>query len=135
MQYSCPGAGSAAGPICFRELPYAYIHHLCNGPNQQGKRAFCGLDLETLCLPSDFYNIGRENCKRLVEVNLMTDITAASYIHLRLRLLRGHDYICLPPRSTQIGKELSSAALRSRRWSFRPSSRKSASAHFVGASS
>ena len=42
--------------------------------------AFCGAGIETLCLPSDFHNIGPracENCKRLVEVNLMcTDITA-----------------------------------------------------------
>ena len=29
----CPGTRSTAGSICFRELPHAYIHHLCNGPN------------------------------------------------------------------------------------------------------
>ena len=41
--------------------------------------AFCGAGIENLCLPSDFHNIGPracENCKRLVEVNLMcTEIT------------------------------------------------------------
>ena len=31
----CPCTRGAAGPICFRELSHAYIHHLCNGPNQQ----------------------------------------------------------------------------------------------------
>ena len=42
--------------------------------------AFCGACREQLCLPSDFHKIGPracENCKSLVEVNLMdTEITA-----------------------------------------------------------
>ena len=71
------------------------------------KGAFCGSGLETLCLSSDFHNIGPracENCKRLVEVNLMSaDITAllkSTFAHCVAMT-----QIWLPPRLTQIGKE------------------------------
>ena len=51
-----------------------------NKPRALPEGAFCGAGIEQLCLPSDFHNIGPracENCKSLVEVNLMsTEITA-----------------------------------------------------------
>ena len=59
-----------------------------NKPRALPEGAFCGVGIEQLCLPSDFHNIGPracENCKRLVEVNLMsTEITAllsATFAH------------------------------------------------------
>ena len=70
--------------------------------------AFCGAGIENLCLPSDFHNIGPrawENCKRLVEVNLMcAEITAllkSTFAHCVAMT-----DIWLPPRLTQIGKEV-----------------------------
>ena len=54
-----------------------------NKPRALPEGAFCGAGIEQLCLPSDFHNIGPracENCKRLVEVNLMgAEITALLY--------------------------------------------------------
>ena len=51
-----------------------------NKPRALPEGAFCGAGIEQLCLPCDFHNIGPracENCKSLVEVNLMsTEITA-----------------------------------------------------------
>ena len=44
-------------------------------PRALPEGAFCGAGIEQLCLPSDFHNIGPracENCKSLVEVNLMS---------------------------------------------------------------
>ena len=75
-------------------------HEHCQG-------AFCGTGIEQLCLPNDFHNIGPracENCKSLVEVNLMsTEITAllsSTFAHcVALQC------IWLPPRLIQIGKE------------------------------
>ena len=70
--------------------------------------AFCGAGIENLCLPSDFHNIGPracENCKRLVEVNLMcTEITALLKSTFAQCVAMTH--IWLPPRLTQIGKEV-----------------------------
>ena len=57
-----------------------------NKPRALPEGAFCGAGIEQLCLPSDFHNIGPracENCKSLVEVNLMsTEITALLSSHL-----------------------------------------------------
>ena len=70
--------------------------------------AFCGAGIENICLPSDFHNIGRpafESCKRLVEVNLMcTEITAI--LHSTFALCVALTDMWLPPRLTQIGKEV-----------------------------
>ena len=79
-----------------------------NKPRALPEGAFCGAGIEQLCLPSDFHNIGPracENCKRLVEVNLMgTEITAllsATFAHCVAL-----NCMWLPPRLTQIGKEV-----------------------------
>ena len=79
-----------------------------NKPRALPEGAFCGAGIEQLCLPSDFHNIGPracENCKRLVEVNLMgTEITAllsATFAHCVAL-----NCVWLPPRLTQIGKEV-----------------------------
>ena len=70
--------------------------------------AFCGAGIENLCLPSDFHSIGPracENCKRLVEVNLMcTEVTAllnSTFAHCVAMTA-----IWLPPQLTQISKEV-----------------------------
>ena len=69
---------------------------------------FCGAGIENLCLPCDFHAIGPracENCKRLVEVNLMcTEITAL--LHSTFAHCVAMTDIWLPPRLTQIGKEV-----------------------------
>lgn len=54
--------------------------------------SFCGAGLITLCLPPDFHLLGPracENCKRLIEVNLMSIGTTSQYWrkqHLWLRI-------------------------------------------------
>ena len=79
-----------------------------NKPRALPEGAFCGAGIEQLCLPSDFHNFGPrtcENCKRLVEVNLMgTEITvllSATFAHCVAL-----NCVWLPPRLTQIGKEV-----------------------------
>ena len=78
--------------------------------------SFCSSGIESLCLPGDFHSIGSracENCKSLVEVNLMcTEITIllnSTFAHC----VAPAD-IWLPPRLTRVGKEafLSCIALR-----------------------
>ena len=77
-----------------------------NKPRALPEGAFCGAGIEQLCLPIDFHNIGLracENCKSLVEVNLMsTEVTAllsSTFAHcIALQC------IWLPPRL--IGKEV-----------------------------
>ena len=84
-----------------RELPCTHVRHLCHG---------------SLRLPLDFHFIGPkacENCKRLVEVDLMcTDITAiwGSTFAYCVALVD----IWLPPKLQRIGKEafLCCASLR-----------------------
>ena len=69
--------------------------------------SFCGAGIESLCLPSDFHSIGPkacENCKRLVEVNLMcTGITVILYSTFAHCVALSD--VWLPPRLTRIGKE------------------------------
>ena len=79
-----------------------------NKPRGLPEGAFCGAGIEQLCLRSDFHNIGPracENCKSLVEVNLMdTEITAlpsSTFAHCVAL-----NCIWLPPRLTLIGKEV-----------------------------
>ena len=61
-----------------------------------------------LCLPGDFHNVGPracENCKGLVEVNLTcTEITAL--LHSTFAHCVALNCMWLPPRLTQIGKEV-----------------------------
>ena len=84
-----------------------YGQRVFNKPRALPEGAFCGAGIEQLCLPNDFHNIGPracENCKSLVEVNLMsTEITAllsSTFAHcVALQC------IWLPPRLIQIGKE------------------------------
>ena len=78
-----------------------------NKPRTLPDGSFCGAGLESLCLPCDFHHIGPkacENCKRLVEVNLMcTEITvilSSTFAHC-VALTD----IWLPPRLQRIGKE------------------------------
>ena len=69
---------------------------------------FCSAGIENLCLPSDFHNIGPracENCKRLVEVNLMCTEATALHKSTFAQCVAMTD-IWLPPRLTQIGKEV-----------------------------
>ena len=68
---------------------------------------FCGAGITNLYLPSDFQSIGQgacENCKRLIEVNLLS-----TEIHALLRCTFAHcealACVWLPPRLTSIGKE------------------------------
>ena len=76
-----------------------------NKPRALPEGAFCGAGIEQLCLQNDFHNIGPracENCKSLVEVNLMsTDVTAllsSTFAHcIALQC------IWLPPRLSDIG--------------------------------
>ena len=105
-----PGAqlGKYAFESCLTLTTITFDMDHTNKPRALPEGAFCGAGIEQLCLPSDFHNIGPracENCKRLVEVNLMgTEITAllsttfAHYVALNC--------IWLPPRLTQIGKEV-----------------------------
>ena len=68
---------------------------------------FCGAGIESLRLPPDFHFLGPmacENCKRLIEVDLMcTDITAiwGSTFSYCVALVD----VWLPPRTRRIGKE------------------------------
>ena len=107
--------------ICWRQernwarLPLRVALHLRLSPlpwielTRQGlpDGSFCGAGLTSLCLPCDFQFIGPkacENCKRLVEVNLMrTDITAiwGSTFAYCVALVD----IWLPPKLQRIGKE------------------------------
>ena len=77
-----PGAqlGRYAFESCLTLTSITFAMDQTNKARALPEGAFCGAGIETLCLPSDFHNIGPracENCKRLVEVNLMcTEITA-----------------------------------------------------------
>ena len=104
-----PGAqlGRYAFESCLTLTSITFAMDQTNKARALPEGAFCGAGLETLCLPSDFHNIGPracENCKRLVEVNLMcTDITALLKSTFAQCVAMTH--IWLPPRLTQIGKE------------------------------
>ena len=83
-----PGAqrGKCAFESCLTLTTVTFDMDHTNKPRALPEGAFCGAGIEQLCLPSDFHNIGPracENCKRLVEVNLMgTEITAPTLFHL-----------------------------------------------------
>ena len=104
-----PGAqlGKYAFESCLTLTTITFDMDHTNKPRALPEGAFCGSGIEQLCLPSDFHNIGPracENCKRLMEVNLLgTEITAllsSTFAHcVALHC------IWLPPRLTQIGKE------------------------------
>ena len=105
-----PGAqlGKCAFESCLTLTTVTFDMDHTNKPRALPEGAFCGAGIEQLCLPSDFHNIGPracENCKRLVEVNLMvTEITAplsATFAHCVASNSKW-----LPPRLTQIGKEV-----------------------------
>ena len=105
-----PGAqlGKYAFESCLTLTTITFDVDHTNKPRALPEGAFCGAGIEQLCLPSDFHNIGPracENCKRLVEVNLMgTEITALLYSTFA-HCVALH-CIWLPPRLTQIGKEV-----------------------------
>ena len=104
-----PGAqlGRYAFESCLTLATITFDMDRTNKPRALPEGAFCGAGIEQLCLPNDFHNIGPracENCKSLVEVNLMsTEITAllsSTFAHcVALQC------IWLPPRLMQIGKE------------------------------
>ena len=104
-----PGAqlGRHAFECCLTLATVTFNTDRTNKPRALPEGAFCGAGIEQLCLPHDFHNIGPracENCKSLVEVNLMsTEITAllsSTFAHcVALQC------IWLPPRLIQIGKE------------------------------
>ena len=104
-----PGAqlGKYAFESCLTLTTITFDMDRTNGPRALPEGAFCGAGIEQLCLPNDFHNIGPracENCKSLVEVNLMsTEVTAllsSTFAHcIALQC------IWLPPRLMQIGKE------------------------------
>ena len=105
-----PGAqlGRYAFESCLTLTSITFAMDQTNKSRALPEGAFCGAGIENLCLPSDFHNIGPracENCKRLVEVNLMcTEITAllkSTFAHCVAMT-----DIWLPPRLTQIGKEV-----------------------------
>ena len=105
-----PGAqlGKYAFESCLTLTTITFDMDHTNKPRALPEGAFCGAGIEQLCLPSDFHNIGPracENCKSLVEVNLMsTEITAllsSTFAHCVAL-----NWIWLPPRLTQIGKEV-----------------------------
>ena len=104
-----PGAqlGRYAFESCLTLATITFDMDCTNKPRALPEGAFCGAGIEQLCWPNDFHNIGPracENCKSLVEVNLMsTEITAllsSTFAHcVALQC------IWLPPRLMQIGKE------------------------------
>ena len=105
-----PGAqlGKYAFESCLTLATITFDMDHTNKPRGLPEGAFCGAGIEQLCLPSDFHNIGPracENCKSLVEVNLMgTEITAlpsSTFAHCVAL-----SCIWLPPRLTLIGKEV-----------------------------
>ena len=104
-----PGAqlGKYAFESCLTLTTITFDMDHTSQPRGLPEGAFCGACIEQLCLPSDFHNIGPracENCKSLVEVNLMdTEITAlpsSTFAHCVAL-----NSIWLPPRLTLIGKE------------------------------
>ena len=105
-----PGAqlGKYAFESCLTLTTITFDMDHTNKPRALPEGAFCGAGIEQLCLPNDFHNIGPracENCKSLVEVNLMsTEVTAllsSTFAHcIALQC------IWLPPRLMQIGKEV-----------------------------
>ena len=105
-----PGAqlGKYAFESCLTLTTITFDMDHTSQPRGLPEGAFCGACIEQLCLPSDFHNIGPracENCKSLVEVNLMdTEITALpSSTFAHCVALKS---IWLPPRLTLIGKEV-----------------------------
>ena len=105
-----PGAqlGRYAFESCLTLTSITFAMDQTNKPRTLPDGAFCGAGITNLCLPSDFHNIGRracENCKRLVEVNLMcTEVTAL--LHSTFAQCVAMTDIWLPPRLTQISKEV-----------------------------
>ena len=104
-----PGAqlGRFAFESCLTLTSINFVMDRTNKPRTLPDGSFCGSRIESLCLPGDFHNIGPkacENCKRLVEVNLMcTEITAilnSTFAHCVAL-----SDIWLPPRLQRIGKE------------------------------
>ena len=105
-----PGAqlGKYAFESCLTLTTITFDMDHTSQPRGLPEGAFCGACIEQLCLPSDFHNIGPracENCKSLVEVNLMdTEITAlpsSTFAHCVAL-----NSVWLPPRLTLIGKEV-----------------------------
>ena len=104
-----PGAqlGRFAFESCLTLTSINFVMDKTNKPRTLPDGSFCGAGLESLCLPCDFHNIGPkacENCKRLVEVNLMcTEITvilSSTFAHCVVLT-----DIWLPLRLQRIGKE------------------------------
>lgn len=105
-----PGAqlGHCAFESCLllRSITFAMDHTSRLRSLPEG--SFCGAGIRNLCLPCDFQSIGPracENCKRLIEVNLL-----CAEIHALLRFTFAHcealTDVWLPPRLTSIGKEV-----------------------------
>ena len=106
-----PGAqlGKYAFESCLTLATITFDMDRTNKPRALPEGAFCGAGIEQLCLPNDFHNIGPracENCKSLVEVNLMsTEVTAllsSTFAHcIALQCM------WLPPRLMQLEKKSS----------------------------
>ena len=105
-----PGAqlGRYAFESCLTLTSITFAMDHTNTPRALPDGAFCGAGIEQLRLPGDFHNVGPracENCKGLVEVTLMsTEVTAL--LHSTFAYCVALNSIWLPPRLTQIGKEV-----------------------------
>ena len=87
---AAPGAqlGRFAFESCLTLTSITFAMDRTNKPRTLPDGSFCGAGVESLCVPGDFHNIGPracENCKRLVEVNLMcaeiTVILKSTFAH------------------------------------------------------
>ena len=103
--------GAQLGPFAFKScLTLTSINFVMDKTKKSRTLpdgSFCGAGVESLRLPSDFHFIGPkacENCKRLVEVDLMrTEITAIWQFTFAHCVALAD--IWLPPKLQRIGKE------------------------------
>ena len=95
-------------PVLFICLPGWVSPLQWTKPTRQERCLMAYFAVLAFCLPSDFHNIGPracENCKQLVEVNLMCTEVTALHKSTFAQCVAMTD-IWLPPRLTQIGKEV-----------------------------
>ena len=134
-----PGAqlGKYAFESCLTLTTITFDVDRTNKPRTLPEGAFCGAGIEQLCLPNDFHSIGPracENCKSLVEVNLMsTEVTAllsSTFAHcIALQC------IWLPLRPCKLEKKSSLIMLCCKKLSSRQNSVTQATVPSAGASS
>ena len=105
-----PGAqlGKCAFESCLTLTTITFDMDQTNKPRALPEGTFCGADIEQLCFPSDFHNIGPracENCKSLWRSTSWAQRSQPySLPHLPTVAL---NCMWLPPRLSQIGKEVS----------------------------